>query len=155
MPVDRPLHAERGIAPPQILRPTARAAVPIHSDRNPLDEWAQPLPANDLLRKAQHFGMKIWRLEKLQNILSLLLADVGAAEDSRLELSQMLRQEKLHGTTERDPLALRSDFYYFGKHSYYLLVTDATGEHRPVVAAEYDRSAHAVSYTHLTLPTTA
>ena len=142
MPVDRPLHAERGIAPPQILRPTARAAVPIHSDRNPLDEWAQPLPANDLLRKAQHFGMKIWRLEKLQNILSLLLADVGAAEDSRLELSQMLRQEKLHGTTERDPLALRSDFYYFGKHSYYLLVTDATGEHRPVVAAEYDRSAH-------------
>ncbi|WFD18561.1 Cdc7p-Dbf4p kinase complex regulatory subunit [Malassezia caprae] len=131
------------ITPPRILRPTPPPSAPLHSDRNPLDEIAQPLPASDLLCKAQHFGMKIWRLEKLQNILQLLLADDGPAAmgPERQGLSEMLLQEKLHGTTERDPHALRSDVHYFSKHSYYLLVTDATGEHRPVMIAEYDRNA--------------
>lgn len=131
------------ITPPRILRPTAPPSAPVHSDRNPLDELAQPLPVSDLLSKAQRFGMKIWRLEKLQNILQLLLADDGqvAVGPERQGLSEMLLQEKLHGTTERDPHALRSDVHYFSKHSYYLLVTDATGEHRPVMIAEYDRSA--------------
>lgn len=131
------------ITPPRILRPTAPPSAPLHSDRNPLDEVSQPLPASDLLCKAQHFGMKIWRLEKLQNILQLLLADDGPAAmgPERQGLSEMLLQEKLHGTTERDPHALRSDVHYFSKHSYYLLVTDATGEHRPVMIAEYDRNA--------------
>ncbi|WFD26468.1 Cdc7p-Dbf4p kinase complex regulatory subunit [Malassezia nana] len=131
------------IMPPRILRPTASTSIPLHSDRNPLDELAQPLPASDLLSKAQRFGMKIWRLEKLQNILQLLLADDGptAVGPERQDLSEMLLQEKLHGTTERDPHALRSDVHYFNKHNYYVLVTDATGEHRPIVIAEYDRNA--------------
>ncbi|WFD22144.1 Cdc7p-Dbf4p kinase complex regulatory subunit [Malassezia equina] len=131
------------ITPPRILRPTASPSAPLHSDRNPLDELAQPLPASDVLCKAQRFGMKLWRLEKLQNILQLLLADDGPAAmgPERQGLSEMLLQEKLHGTTERDPHALRSDVHYFSKHSYYVLVTDATGEHRPVTIAEYDRSA--------------
>ena len=59
-------HDGSGIAPPRIVMPTAPpAGVPLHSDRNPMDEWTQPLPANDLLYKAQHFGMKIWRLSLL------------------------------------------------------------------------------------------
>ena len=141
-------HDGSGIAPPRIVMPTAPpAGVPLHSDRNPMDEWTQPLPANDLLYKAQHFGMKIWRIEKLEHILSLLLAadapaGMGAEPEQRQALSEMLMQEKLHGTTERDPLAMRSDVHYFGKQSYHILVTDATGEHRPVLVQEYDRHAH-------------
>lgn len=122
----------------------AAASVPVHSDRNPLDDTAPALPASDLLCKAQHFGMKIWRAEKLQNILSLLLASDAPpeAEASRQGLGEMLLQEKLHGTTERDPLAMRTDVHYFSKQSYHLLVTDATGEHRPILCAEYDKTAH-------------
>lgn len=131
-----------GIAPPRIVTNPSQASIPLHSDKNPLDDGAPALPASDLLCKAQHFGMKIWRQDKLQNILSLLLAEDAPADDTRQNLSEMLHQEKLHGTTERDPLALRSDYHYFGKHSYYVLVTDATNEHRPIAISEYDRTAH-------------
>lgn len=135
--------ARGGIAPPRIVTDTPYAGIPVHSDKNPLDDQVAPLPANDLLCKAQHFGMKIWRQDKLQNILSLLLAADPAAEGGAPQnLSEMLHQEKMQGTTERDPLALRNDYHYFGKHSYYVLVTDATNEHRPIVIHEYDRTAH-------------
>ncbi|WFD32064.1 Cdc7p-Dbf4p kinase complex regulatory subunit [Malassezia sp. CBS 17886] len=133
-----------GLTPPRIVTPAARDCAPLHSDRNPLDEWTQTLPTNDVLSRAQQFGMKIWRQEKLQNIVSLLLAEDAAGADGapRQDLSQMLLQEKLHGTTERDPYAARSDFHYFGKNTYHLLVLDATGEHRPIATCEYDRHAH-------------
>jgi len=139
--------AARAIAPPRIVVPSPRRGEPLHSDRNPMDEAAPALPVNDVLIKAQQFGMKLWRFEKLEHILSLLLAGSGEAgdTDAAQDLSQMLHQEKLHGTLERDPSALRSDFYYFGKNTYHLLVTDATGEHRPVVIAEFDRTAHEAS----------
>ena len=129
-----------GLGSPRV--PAAQAGGPVHSDKNPLDDTTPALPASDLLCKAQHFGMKIWRQDKLQNILSLLLAEDVGVDDTRQNLSEMLHQEKLHGTTERDPLALRSDYHYFGKHSYYVLVTDATNEHRPIAVGEYDRTAH-------------
>lgn len=115
--------------------------LPQHSDWNPLEDTVPSVPSNDLLYKAQRFEMKLWRLSKLQNILSVLLAEETPAEAARADLSQMLQQEKVHGTTERDPAALRSDYHYFGKNTYYVLVTDATGEHRPIIAAEYDRNA--------------
>ena len=150
-------HSERpGISPPRILMPVPLVGVPLHSDRNPLDESTPSLPASDLLSKAQHFGMKIWRSEKLDNILSLLLADdapPGAGNAAgRQNLSDMLLQEKLHGTTERDPLAIRSDVHYFGKNSYHVLVTDATGEHRPILMQEYDRHAHEAAGKHAPWP---
>lgn len=141
-----PRRARRsGIAPPRVVTPT-NVSFPVHSDKNPFEDCAPSLPASDLLCKAQHFGMKIWRQDKLQNILSLLLAEDAGVDDTRQNLSEMLHQEKLHGTTERDPLALRNDYHYFGKHSYYLLVTDATNEHRPIAIAEYDRTAHEVQH---------
>lgn len=38
-------------------------SIPLHSDRNPFDEPGPPLPANDVLRKAQSFGIKVWKDE--------------------------------------------------------------------------------------------
>lgn len=60
----------------------------------------------------------------------------AAAEPSRQNLSQMLKQERLHGTTET---AMRSDYHYFAKQNCYVLVEDATGEHRAIIAQEYRR----------------
>ena len=54
-------------------------------------------------------------------------------------------------THERDPTALRRDYRYFGKNSYWLLVEDMTEHHAPVMVKEYGRwrtystSKHAVS----------
>ncbi|WFD00777.1 Cdc7p-Dbf4p kinase complex regulatory subunit [Malassezia yamatoensis] len=120
----------------------ANANMPVHSDRNPLDDTTPSLPATDLLCKAQGFGMKIWRQEKLQTILSLLLAADLTVDEHPQDLSEMLHQEKFLGTSERDPAAQRNDYHYFGKHCYYVLVTDATNEHRPILIQEYDRNAH-------------
>ncbi|WFD44838.1 Cdc7p-Dbf4p kinase complex regulatory subunit [Malassezia psittaci] len=124
------------------LTSAAHANMPVHSDRNPLDDTTPSLPATDLLCKAQRFGMKIWRQDKLQNILSLLLAADLIVDQQPQDLSEMLHQEKFLGTSERDPAAQRNDYHYFGKHCYYVLVTDATNEHRPILIQEYDRHAH-------------
>ncbi len=54
------------------------------------------------------------------------------------DLSYLLKDERLHGTKERDLTAKRHDWYYFPSKSGYLLVEDATGEHRPIMAKQYD-----------------
>lgn len=54
-------------------------------------------------------------------------------------LPSLLRDEQLYGTRERDPFVPRTDTHYFPSNKYYLLVEDSTGEHRPIVAKEYDK----------------
>jgi regulatory subunit for Cdc7p protein kinase len=56
------------------------------------------------------------------------------------ELSYLLERERQSGLTyERDPTALRTDFLYFGRNSYFLLVEDFTGEHCPIAVKDYGR----------------
>ena len=54
-------------------------------------------------------------------------------------LPSLLRDEQLYGTRERDPFVPRTDTHYFPSNKYFLLVEDSTGEHRPIVAKEYDK----------------
>lgn len=54
-------------------------------------------------------------------------------------LSNLLADEKLNGTRERDLSAPRPDYYYFRPGSKYLLVEDATARHRPVMIKEYTK----------------
>lgn len=54
-------------------------------------------------------------------------------------LSNLLADEKLNGTRERDFSAPRPDYYYFRPGSKYLLVEDATARHRPVMIKEYTK----------------
>ncbi len=63
-------------------------------------------------------------------------ARTGAANQS---LRTLLEDERLHGTRERDSTARRADYYYFAPGNCYLLVEDATGEHRPIMVKEYER----------------
>ncbi|PWN47750.1 hypothetical protein IE53DRAFT_320669 [Violaceomyces palustris] len=117
-------------------------SIPLYSERNPFDDSAPPPAANDILLKAQDFGMKIWRHDKLLTILKMLLDEpsvpAAAATGNKQDLSQMLEREKLFGTHERDPSAARGDYYYFPKNGFYLLVEDATMDHRPIMCAEYE-----------------
>ncbi|KAK0531567.1 Cdc7p-Dbf4p kinase complex regulatory subunit [Tilletia horrida] len=117
-------------------------SVPIHSDRNPFDEPG-PLPApNDIVYKAKGFGMKVWHHSKLTTILNMLLGDQSTTvnQAAKEDLGALLEREKVEGTTERDPNAPRADYYYFPtKVVHYLLVEDATGEHRPIMIQEYEK----------------
>ncbi|PWZ02630.1 hypothetical protein BCV70DRAFT_3501 [Testicularia cyperi] len=113
--------------------------IPLFSERNPFEERPAPSPSNnDILVKAQTFGIKVWSHEKLKQMLSMLLDKPlrHAQSAEKQDLSQMLEKEKVYGTLERDPNAARLNFHYFPKGTYYLLVEDATMEHRPIMIHE-------------------
>ena len=65
---------------------------------------------------------------------------VKADPRRKLSLPSLLRDEQLFGTRERDPFVPRPDMHYFDTSTHrYLLVEDSTGEHRPIVAKEYEK----------------
>jgi len=138
---------EAGLPTPQLVlgkrQNEVLRSVPIHSDRNPFDEPG-PVPAsNDIVYKAKGFGMKVWHHSKLTTILNMLLGDQSTTvnQAAKEDLGALLQREKVEGTTERDPNAPRADFYYFPtKIHHYLLVEDATGEHRPIMIQEYEKA---------------
>lgn len=124
--------------------PTLRkknANVPLHSERNPFDEMGPPVSANDILVKAKNFGIKVWTFDKFKTVMSGLKGEHTVDSKKQPNLSQMLAKEKVYGTQERDPKAARSDYHYFSRNSVYLLVEDATAEHRPIMAQEWRKPA--------------
>lgn len=115
-------------------------SVPLHSDRNPFEECGPPLPANDILNKARSFGIKVWTLEKFRMVMSSLIGVEDSLDSKKQQnLSQMLEKEKVQGTLEKDPLVGRDNFHYFSKNSVYILIEDATAEHRPIMVQEWNK----------------
>lgn len=115
-------------------------SVPLHSDRNPFEECGPPVSSNDILVKAKNFNIKVWTQDKFRQIISGLLGDeLDSTALKRLDLSQMLEKEKLQGTLDRDPTAARPDYHYFAKNAIFLMVEDATAEHRPIMIQEFPR----------------
>lgn len=53
-------------------------------------------------------------------------------------LSAVLEDERLHGTRERDVNAPRADHYYFKTGNKFVLLEDATGKSRTIIAKEYE-----------------
>jgi regulatory subunit for Cdc7p protein kinase len=104
--------------------------------------------ANTILAKAQEFGIKIWSVTKLESVIERCLTPVereepphpldhGHVHPPTRTLSTLLAQEKVHGTTERDPSQRRHDYRYFSKGAYFVLVEDIKQELATLVAAEY------------------
>ncbi|KLT43247.1 hypothetical protein CC85DRAFT_244511 [Cutaneotrichosporon oleaginosum] len=88
----------------------------------------------DLRSKAEEYGIKVWTVKKLLEMIDRL-DPVNVVQ--RESLSHMLADEKLHGTRERDESAPRPDHYYFRPGSKYVLIEDATGKHRTIMVKEY------------------
>ncbi|THV06806.1 hypothetical protein K435DRAFT_960398 [Dendrothele bispora CBS 962.96] len=101
------------------------------------------------LEKAKAWGMKIWDIKKLDSVLSRCLDQPTLFQSSTTisskigttisgsNLTRLLQNERIHGTTERDPTQKRHDFTYFSKGSYFLLVEDMRGEFATIAAHEY------------------
>ncbi|GAA5924293.1 hypothetical protein JCM3775_005648 [Rhodotorula graminis] len=105
-------------------------------DKNPF------IDSQDILSKALDFGLKIWPAEKLQLMLTRINHHSPSKENGLQRdpsLPSLLRDEQLYGTRERDPFVPRTDTHYFPSNKYFLVVEDSTGEHRPIVAKEYDK----------------
>jgi len=97
---------------------------------------AELLPSRaDVLVKAHDYDMKIWRIAKFINIINNIIGETGY--QSRQNLSHLLKEEKVHGSTERDPSVRRDDHVYFS--SPHVLVRDLSNTYRPIMVKEYAR----------------
>ncbi|KAF8453320.1 Dfp1/Him1, central region-domain-containing protein [Terfezia claveryi] len=109
---------------------------------------------SQILLKARGLGIKIWALEKLQRMLNAMADgepqqqvqhrgdhDVGnkavTAQDDHL--SRLLRNERIHGPSDRDPDALSKDMVYFTGP--FIMVKDQKATHKPIMVREYEKVA--------------
>ncbi len=103
-----------------------------------------------LIQKALALDMKIWSAEKLISVLdrsepvsrvpvptAITRLPAQSANPSTASLTNLLRAERLNGTTERDPTQKRHDYVYFQKNSFFVLVEDMRQELATVIALEY------------------
>lgn len=127
--------------------------VPLHSDRNPFEDGTGPLPtsnASDLVRKATKWGIRVWSLEKFWSTINMLAGTtVGgtASAAGKQDLAKMLEYEKVQGTLERDMNAPQNGWRYLDKRNIFILVGDATEEHRAVMFHEFARTEKSDSET--------
>lgn len=106
---------------------------------------------SQILLKARELGIKIWALEKLQRMLNAMAdgesqqqvdhQDAGnravAVQDDHL--SRLLRNERIHGPSDRDPDALSKDMVYFTGP--FVMVKDLKATHKPIMVREYEKVA--------------
>lgn len=98
--------------------------------------------------------MKIWALEKFQRMMNVMFdvtSTTTAATQGRetshathvgapnVDLTHVLRNERLHGPTDRDPNAAATDLVYFKGH--FIYVHDMMGVNRPIMVREYAKVA--------------
>ncbi|EEA28199.1 Cdc7p-Dbf4p kinase complex regulatory subunit [Talaromyces marneffei ATCC 18224] len=104
----------------------------------------------DVLYRARQMGMKIWAIEKLQRMLTAIhepdtsapytggrAGSISAKGRGETELSQVLRNERLHGPADRDPSQLMKDLVFF--RGPFIYVHDMDEKTRPVMVREYPK----------------
>lgn len=112
---------------------------------------------SDVLIKARDLGMKIWALEKLQRMMTTMFeTDTGmqmthghntrsaaaSVEPEALsrskrtaDLSQLLRNERINGPSDRDPTVASNEMVMF--KGPFIYVHDVNEKQRPVMVREY------------------
>lgn len=114
-------------------------------------------PNADVLHRARDLGMKIWALEKLQRVItSLADGDIvtlsthghntrsNSTAISRgkgeADLSQLLRNERLNGPSDRDPTVAAKELNLF--KGPFIYVHDMDEKQKPIMVREYARVAN-------------
>ncbi|KAL1986599.1 hypothetical protein VTN96DRAFT_6177 [Rasamsonia emersonii] len=108
----------------------------------------------DVLYRARQMGMKIWAVEKLQRMLAAIHdsdttslyasgrvsnGGVGSKGRGDADLSQVLRNELLHGPSDRDPSMWMKEMVMF--KGPFIYVHDMDEKTRPVMVREYPKVA--------------
>ncbi|KAF3015895.1 hypothetical protein E8E14_010132 [Neopestalotiopsis sp. 37M] len=130
------------------------------SSRSGLAQMSETRPkrSTDVLSRAREMSKKIWSLEKLNRMLSMLLEtdlNVSAAiaygsrsvsvsanhthakaTDER-SLLQLLQNERVNGPSDRDPTVTTKEMHYF--RGPYLYIYDYEEKQKPIMAREYQR----------------
>ncbi|KAH6679583.1 Dfp1/Him1, central region-domain-containing protein [Halenospora varia] len=113
----------------------------------------------DVLYRARELGMKIWALEKLQRMMTTMFdTDTGyqtahghntrsnsvhgstAIPRTTADLSQLLRNERIHGPSDRDPTVATKEITVF--KGPFIYVHDIDEKQKPIMVREYAKVAH-------------
>lgn len=113
----------------------------------------------DVLHKARELGIKIWALEKLQRMMNVMFdaeteshithghntrSNTVSGTHSRVghgpDLSQLLRNEKINGPSDRDPTVATKEIALF--KGPFIYIHDIDEKYRPIMVREYGKVAH-------------
>jgi regulatory subunit for Cdc7p protein kinase len=105
--------------------------------------------------------MKIWALEKLQRMMTTMFdTDMGSGvahghntrsntvqgsvaaprANREADLSQLLRNERINGSSDRDPTVATKDLVHFKGH--FIYIHDIDEKQKPIMVREYAKVAH-------------
>ncbi|EGG10646.1 uncharacterized protein MELLADRAFT_103324 [Melampsora larici-populina 98AG31] len=140
-----PLHFNNKENGPLTRRSSKRILEPNLVSPDPKDGILTDPPQIDpFMRKALEMKIKIWRTEKLRNVLERLEDRRSPMKPLPLmkpSLPSLLAKEAQQGHThERDPISIRSDYHYFSKQSNFILVEDSNQEFKPIIIKEFTKS---------------
>lgn len=126
--------------------------------QNPDDSFKKPKRITDVLVRARDMGKKIWSVEKLQRMMSLLLetdpvvsahiaygtrgGSTQVYESRQTEdrnLVRLLQNERVNGPSDRDPTVVAHELHYF--KGPYIYVYDMDEKQKPVMVREYEKVA--------------
>lgn len=110
----------------------------------------------DVLHRAQELGMKIWTLEKLQRMMKNISdGDAAHGHNTRsnavqgsavvhkanreADLSQLLRNERINGPSDRDPTVATRDMTLF--KGPFIYIHDIDERQKPIMVREYPKVA--------------
>lgn len=96
---------------------------------------AKVYAANDIFNDAVNLKIKVWDYDKVFRFLKNLGVSGNAASERSGNLLHLLKEEKIFGSTDRDPHARRDDLYYLEKN--FLYVYDLSQAVRPIAVREW------------------
>lgn len=135
--------------------------VTIIVSRRPYDP-TRSYPSNDIFSNVATLKTKVWNYDKVfrflenlginvingadeyavntQTILPASLTADSTNKKNKDDLHNLLKDEKIFGSTDRDPNAKRDDLHYFGKN--YLYVYDLSQKVRPIAIREWSDDSY-------------
>ncbi|KAL9113849.1 MAG: hypothetical protein Q9227_001983, partial [Pyrenula ochraceoflavens] len=104
----------------------------------------------DILSRARQMGMKIWQLEKLQRMVSTIYEGEGTVHTHNTrnnhatlpkaraeDLSQLLRNERLNGPSDRDPTVISKEMVPF--RGPFIYIHDMDEKYKPTMMRDYQK----------------
>lgn len=104
-------------------------------------------PANDIFNDAASLKIKVWDYDKVFRFLKNLGVTEATVNENTGNLSNLLKEEKIFGSKDRDPNARRDDLHYLEKN--YVYVYDISQAVRPISVREWQSDSY--PQFHLTL----
>lgn len=97
-------------------------------------------PSNDIFHDASNLKIKVWNFDKVFRFLKNLgVNDNEFMNNNQNDLVNLLKEEKIFGSTDKDPNAKRDDMHYLDNN--FIYVYDLAQNVRPIAVREwYDNS---------------